>query len=223
MRQLVILSSSSCISCFFMWCGFDLLGSAGHISSAFSSVINTSLILRLSSFIPLSLCQSFFPSFIFHFHAMYAIVSAVHLVSLSFFPFQSLWARNLRVYAGPCVVFLAATENLLLQHHIPNQHTRPRWCFPDGTLQFCGGRWNAAQFSLRRWGGILHRATADPRRSDLTAPCLIWTPGLLFDGRDETDPLRDITSIHGQDRCVCHTWASHQAFKNIAILEICGI
>lgn len=172
------------------------------------------LLFSLSLSIFFSLSSSFLP--------ICAAVSALHPVSLSFFPFQPLRARNLRVHAGPCVVFLAAAENLLLQHHHPNQHSHPGGCFPDGTLQFCARRRNAAQLSLRRRGGILHRAAAGPWRSDLTAPCLIRAPGLLFDCGDETDSLRDCTSVHGQDCCVCHTRASYQALKNIAILENFG-
>lgn len=50
-----------------------------------------------------------------------SIQSAFH-----FFPFQSLRARNVRVHAGSAVLFLAAAENLLLQHQLPRQHSGPR-------------------------------------------------------------------------------------------------
>lgn len=87
--------------------------------------------------------RGFWPSFIVQHHSFslsfpsfstHVTVSNIHPMSISFFPFQPLWARSLRVRAGSCVVFLSAAENLLLQHQLPRQHSCPCWCFPDGSL-----------------------------------------------------------------------------------------
>lgn len=135
------------------------------------------------------------------------------------FSFQPLQASNLRVHAGSCVVFLAPTETLLLQHQLPLKHSHPSWCFPDGTLQFCSWRPIAVQHSVRRWGGILHRAAPGSRRGDLPPAYPVQGQGLLSDYGDEADPLWDSTSVHGQSVSVCY--AAHPS--RISILVECDI
>lgn len=137
-----------------------------------------------------------------------------------FFPFQSLRARHLRVHAGSGVLFLTAAENLLLQHQLPRQHSGPRRRFPDGTLQFGAGRQNGAQHSLGRRGGVLWRDAARSRRRNLPTPASIPAAGLLFDGGNEADALRDDTPVHGQDCGVRRTRAVHPAVENSSLLDV---
>lgn len=90
MRRLVILSCSLCTVVFFMWCGFVWFGSAVHICSALSSVTNTSLTLRLSSFLP-----SLSVSLLFHL-PFYPYMQPFLLSTQSAFHF-SLFSRCERV------------------------------------------------------------------------------------------------------------------------------
>lgn len=146
-------------------------------------------------------------------------LSALHPMSVSFFPFQPLRACNLQVHAGPCLVFLAPAENLLLQHQLPHQHPRPGQCIPNGTLQFSAGRQSLAHYSLRRQRGILwHRAPGAQRRN-LPTPYHIPTPWLLPDCGVQVDSLWQHTLLYGKDCSVCDGQAAHPALKNISPLD----
>lgn len=191
-----------------------MFGMIGQLSEG----LGRGFFLLTSAFYPHLTSSVYFLRLVLLFSRPYkqlSIQSAFH-----FSPFQSLRARNLRVHAGSGVVFLAAAENLLLQHQLPRQHSGPCRRFPDGTLQFGARRQNGAQHSLGRRGGILWRDAARSRRRNLPTPAFIPAAGLLFDCGNEADALRDDTPVHGQDCSVRCARAVHPAVKNRSLLGV---